>query len=104
MTGLMAIIWDLSMSIGYMLYRALGGQTEGRVIDLGGAVLGYFIAHGIIALIVILLEIAVLTTGLRQWKQKKTIGWHAKLAKILFPLWWLAFLSGELFYLVEYIL
>jgi uncharacterized membrane protein YozB (DUF420 family) len=102
-TGMSAIIWDLSMSIGYMLYRTLGGKVEGHRLDLNHALLLYFIAHGIIALTVILLEIAVLITGLAQWKQKKTIGWHRSLGRILFVLWWLAFLSGELFYLVAYV-
>ena len=103
-TGVTAIVWDLSMSIGYMLYRAFGGKMEGSAINLKGAVLAYFIVHGIIALIVILLEIYVLTTGILQWKQKKTIKWHGKLAKILFFLWWFAFLSGELVYIALYII
>ena len=103
-TGLLAIIWDLSMSIGYMLYRTLGGKMGGQVLDLSGPIRYYFMAHGIIALIVILLEFIVLITGLKQWKQKRTITIHARAGKILFFLWWLAFLSGELFYLIAYIL
>lgn len=98
-TGSLAIAFDLSMSIGYMLYRTFGGKMEGNAIDLktAGAM------HGIIALIVILLEIYVLITGIMQWKQKRTIKWHGKLAKVLFILWWLAFLSGELFYYILYL-
>jgi hypothetical protein len=103
-TGALAIIWDLSMSIGYMLYRTLGGKIAGRRIDLSETMLVYFIIHGIIALIVILLEIIVVITGVMQWKGNKIIRWHGPLAKILFVLWWLAFLSGELFYLVEYVI
>jgi uncharacterized membrane protein YozB (DUF420 family) len=103
-TGMLAIIWDLSMSIGYMIYRVLGGKMGNSTLDLSGSVLAYFIVHGMIALIVILLEIVILTSGILQWKQNKTIRLHVKLAKILFVLWWIAFLSGELFYLVLYVM
>ncbi|MFH1227695.1 MAG: DUF420 domain-containing protein [Planctomycetota bacterium] len=102
-TGISAICWDLSMSIGYMIYRALGGTMEGSVIVLKGAVLAYFIVHGIVASAVIILELSVLVTGIIQWKRKTPIKSHRKLATILFPLWWFAFLSGELFYLVVYV-
>jgi uncharacterized membrane protein YozB (DUF420 family) len=103
-TGLLAIICDLIISIGYMLYRTLGGKMGGQTLDLTGPIRYYFMVHGIVALIVILLELIVLITGLKQWKHKQTILLHARAGKILFFLWWLAFLSGELFYLIAYIL
>lgn len=31
-TGALAIFWDLSMSIGYMIYRSLGGEIEGSAL------------------------------------------------------------------------
>lgn len=103
-SGLLAIIWDLSMSIGYMIYRALGGEAGGSALKLSGPILIYFMIHGLVALVVMLLEVAVLTTGLWQWKRGNPIAWHRRLAMLLFFfLWWFAFLSGELFYVVVYI-
>jgi hypothetical protein len=103
-TGILAISWDLSMSIGYMIYRTLGGRIEGHSLDISGLILIYFIIHGAVALAVILLEISVFTTGIINRKNNKTNGLHSKLARILFFLWWFAFLSGELFYLITYVI
>jgi uncharacterized membrane protein YozB (DUF420 family) len=103
-SGSLAVIWDLSMSIGYMIYRALGGQVQSSTLNLSGPVSIYFIVHGIIALIVILLEVSVFVTGLLQWKWKRPIAWHKKLVKPLFFLWWFAFLSGEIFYVTLYVI
>ena len=101
-TGTLAIVWDLSMSIGYMIYRSLGGRVEGSSIDLTSTILLYFIIHGLIALLVIILEFGVIITGLLQWRKKKTLAWHRRLAKPLFVIWWFAFITGEVFYLVMY--
>ncbi|UCC92715.1 MAG: DUF420 domain-containing protein [Thermoplasmata archaeon] len=103
-TGLAAIVWDLSMSIGYMLFRTFGGEVEGSTLVIEGAILAYFIIHGTMAVIVIALEFAVLFTGWANWKEKPVGEWHKKLSRILFVLWWAAFLTGELFYLVYYVL
>ncbi len=102
-TGAAAIIWDLSMSLGYMIYRSVGGQVEGSSLVMEGAILAYFIVHGTIALIVILLELGVLGTGLLQWRKGRRVKYHGMLAKVLFVLWWFAFLTGELFYLTVYV-
>ena len=103
-TGLIAIIWDLSLSIGYMIFRTFGGTIEGNSLDITGLFLLYFIIHGIIAVIVIFLELSVLTTGILQWKKNKKINWHSRLAKILFILWWFAFLTGEIVYILNYLI
>ncbi|MFQ6090989.1 MAG: hypothetical protein ACE5LD_06095 [Candidatus Bipolaricaulia bacterium] len=103
-TGLLAVSWDLSMSIGYMLYRTFGGEVEGGALQLGGPILAYFAVHGLVALIVMALEVAVLVTGLMGWRREDPMPVHGRLAKPLFFLWWFAFLSGELFYLVIYII
>ena len=102
--GITAIIWDLSVSIGYMVNRATGGEVEGSTLVLSGPILAYFIIHGIIAVIVISLEFGVLLTGLQQWRLGKKIVWHKRLGNFLFLLWWFAFLSGELFYLYAYVI
>jgi len=102
--GILAICWDLSVSIGYMVMRALGLQVEGSSLVIKGAILAYFMIHGTIAVIVISLEFGVLSTGLLQWRTGKKITWHKRLSNILFPLWWFAFLSGELFYLYAYVI
>lgn len=104
LTGTVGIAWDLSMSIGYMLYRAFGGEVEGSTLELKGAILAYFIVHGIMAVIVISLEFATLYLGYAKWKGRDAGRWHGKVSRILFLLWWLAFMSGELFYLVYYVL
>lgn len=103
-TGLVAVSWDLSMSIGYMVYRSFGGEVEGGALQLSGPIRVYFIVHGLVALHVIFFEVAMLSTGLWQWRRGSPIAWHRRLAKPLFFLWWVAFLSGELFYLVAYVI
>jgi len=104
LTGVLAIVWDLGMSIGYMLFRVFGGEVEGSTLELTGGILAYFIVHGIMAVIVITLEFTVLFTGWARSKERPVGDWHPKLSKVLFVLWWGAFLSGELFYLVYYVL
>ncbi|MFX0114537.1 MAG: DUF420 domain-containing protein [Candidatus Hodarchaeota archaeon] len=106
-SGIIAIIWDLAMSIGYMLYRTFGGEVEGDALELTGFPVAFFVVHGTVAAVVIILEVAMLASGLLQWRKKsqgKTIenGWHRKIALPLFVLWWFAFLSGELVYLASY--
>jgi uncharacterized membrane protein YozB (DUF420 family) len=95
-TGTIAITWDLAMSIGYMLLRTV-------TIALTPILTIYFGIHGAIAVIVMALEIAVLTTGALQIRIKAPNRWHGKLVKILFPIWWFAFLSGEIVYLLMYV-
>ena len=104
LTGIVAIVWDLSMSIGYMLFRTFGGEVEGSTVELTGAVLAYFIVHGTFAVIVILMELTVVYLGYMKWKEREVGNWHGKISRTLFFLWWFAFLTGELFYLVYYIL
>jgi hypothetical protein len=103
-TGTIAISWDLSVSIGYMLYRSFGGAVEGSTIQLNATLNVYFGIHGAVAIVVMALEIAVLAIGVMMVKRKTQNSMHGKLAKILFPIWWFAFLSGELFYLIMYVL
>lgn len=103
-TGTAAIVWDLSMSIGYMIFRALGGTVEGSQLDMTGGILAYFIVHGTVAVIVISLEFASLVLGVALWKGKPIGEWHRKTTKVLFFVWWAAFLTGELFYLIIYVL
>jgi uncharacterized membrane protein YozB (DUF420 family) len=103
-TGSLAITWDLVMSIGYMMYRSFGGAVDGSTIQLTQTLDVYFGIHGAVAILVMTLEAAVLAIGISQLKQKAPNRWHGKLAKILFGFWWFAFLSGELFYLIMYVL
>ena len=60
-TGTIAIVWDLSLSIGYMLYRSFGGAIEGTTLQLSPAFNTYFMIHGAVAVVVMALEIAVLS-------------------------------------------
>ena len=104
LSGTIAVAWDLSLSIAYMLYRTLGGQTDGSVLTITPAMSTYFAVHAVIAVLVMLMEIAILVTGYLQWKSKTTILWHRVLSNPLIVLWFLAFLSGEVVYLVYYVL
>jgi len=104
LTGITGIVWDLGMSIFYMLFRLFGGPVEGGIIDIHPGLIAYFAIHGIVAAVVILLELGILTTGIWQWRKRKPNIWHKKLATPLYILWFVAFLSGELVYLVYYVL
>jgi hypothetical protein len=102
-TGILAVVWDLSVSIGYMVYRSLGGAVEGVTLRLTPSLNAYFMVHVPIAVLVMLLEFGVLGIGL--WQVTKKVGnkWHGRLTKVLFFIWWFAFLSGEMFYIVIYV-
>jgi uncharacterized membrane protein YozB (DUF420 family) len=102
-TGSIAIVWDLGLSVFYMLYRVFGGEVGGTELDVSGALLAYFIAHGVIAVIVIALELVLLTTGVLYLLRKKMSRVHNRLAPYLFVAWFAAFLSGEIVYLVNYV-
>lgn len=103
-SGAVAITWDLSLSIGYMLYRSFGGAVDNSTIQLTGALDVYFGIHGAVAIVVMTLEVLVLAIGITQLQKKASNRWHGKLAKILFFVWWFAFLTGEIFYIVMYVL
>lgn len=95
-TGTVGILWDLSASLFYMIFRVSSQVT--------GAVLVYGAVHGTIAAIVILFEILVLGTGLMQWRTKTKGNIHKKATPILYVIWFVAFLSGEAFYIINYLL
>ncbi len=103
-TGAIAISWDLTLSIGYMLYRSFGGAVDGSTIQLTPILTVYFGIHGAIAVIVMALEIAVLALGVTIIRRRAPNVWHRKLTRVLFGLWWFAFLSGEIFCIVMYVL
>lgn len=103
-TGPIAIIWDLALSIFYMIYRFAGGEVEGSTLDISGPLLVYFMVHGIIAIVVIALEVTVLVTAVVGLRRKEAPALHAKLAPYLLLLWFAAFLSGEAVYLANYVL
>jgi len=103
-TGSAAVVWDLTLSIFYMIYRFFGGEVEGSTLDISGPLLAYFIAHGIIAVVVIVLEVVVLTTALLHMRKKSGhTPLHARLAPYLMVAWFAAFLSGEIVYLANYV-
>lgn len=104
-SGAAAIIWDLSVSIGYMMYRTFGGAVNGETLQMTPLLNAYFmIVHVPIAIVVMTLELLVLAIGLFVLYKKAPNRWHGKLAKVLFGVWWFAFLSGEIFYIVMYML
>jgi hypothetical protein len=103
-TGTIGILWDLSASVFYMLYRLVGGNVDSHILDISPNMVAYFAVHGIVAVIVIALELTILATGLLQWRMKKKIKLHGKLSIPLYVLWFAAFLSGELVYIVYYLL
>lgn len=95
-TGTMGIVWDLSVSLLYMLAR-VSSQVTGAMLVAGAL-------HGVVAAVVILLELIVLSTGLLQWRTGKKSGIHKKTTPILYLLWFVAFFSGEAFYIINYLL
>jgi len=103
-SGTAAITWDLTLSIGYMLYRSFGGAVDGSTLQLTPTWDVYFGVHGAIAVVVMLMEIAVLAIGISMIQRKTTNQWHGKLTRALFVIWWFAFLSGEIFYIIMYVL
>ncbi len=103
-TGITGIVWDLGMSIFYMLYRTFGGSVDSTILDINPQMWVYFAVHGAIAVVVILLELAILGTGLLQWRLHKKLKWHGKLSNPLYLFWFAAFISGEVVYLVYYVL
>ncbi len=103
-TGTLGVVWDLSLSIFYMIYRLIGGTVEGGVLDITPEMTAYFAVHGLIAVVVIALELAMLGTGLVQWRKGTPSKWHGKLSTPLYGLWFAAFVSGEAVYLIYYVL
>jgi uncharacterized membrane protein YozB (DUF420 family) len=88
-----------------MLYRSFGGVVEGSAVDLSQPTfIAYFAVHGAVAAIVMALEIVVLALGIKKMRSKTPNKLHGKLAKVLFGVWWFAFLTGEIFYIVMYLL
>ena len=105
LTGILAVAWDLSVSIGYMMYRTFGGAVNGATLQMTPLLNAYFlIVHIPIAVIVMSLELLVLVTGLWQLRVKVSNRWHRKLTTPLFYIWWFAFLSGEILYILLYML
>lgn len=96
MTGTIGILWDLSASLFYMIFR-VSSQVTGALVIYGAV-------HGTVAAFVILLEFIVLGTGLMQWRTKKKSKLHSRATPILYIVWFVAFLSGELFYIINYML
>jgi uncharacterized membrane protein YozB (DUF420 family) len=104
-TGFAAIVWDLSVSIGYMIYRTLGGAVNGETLQMTPLLNIYFlVVHVPVAIIVMSLEILVFITGFWAIRTKKPNRFHHALTSPLFYIWWFAFLSGEIFYIVLYML
>jgi len=102
--GVVAIIMDLTVSIGYMMYRTMGGTVEGTTLQAMSAINAYFMVHVPLAVLVMALELAVLGFGLMQIRTRTPNTWSGRLMKTLFCVWWFAFLSGEIFYVAMYLL
>ena len=103
-TGFAAVAWDLSVSIGYMLYRTFGGAVNGETLQMSPAMNAYFmVVHVPVAIVVMTLEILVLITGFWQLRKKTANRFHGKLTTPLFYIWWFAFLSGEVLFIILYL-
>jgi len=104
-SGIAAVVWDLSVSVGYMVYRTFGGAVNGETLHMTPLLNAYFmVVHVPVAIVVMSLEICVLITGLWMLKTKGTTRFHPKLAIPLFYIWWFAFLSGEVLYIILYLI
>ena len=104
-SGIAAIVWDLSVSIGYMMYRTFGGAVNGETLQMTPLLNTYFmVVHVPVAVVVMSLEFCVLATGFWQLRTKEANRFHPKLTAPLFCIWWFAFLSGEILYILLYML
>jgi len=104
LSGMVAVLWDLSISVFYMLYRIFGGVVDGSVLTMTPSLTAYFAVHGIVAVIVMVLEVLIIVSGILQLRRKGKVRIHRRLAIPLFVLWVIAFLSGEIVYVVYYVL
>jgi uncharacterized membrane protein YozB (DUF420 family) len=87
-----------------MLFRLAGTSVEGSILDITPGLWVYFAVHGIVAVIVIAMELTILGTGIVQWRTRKPMKLHKRLSNPLYLLWFVAFLSGEVIYLIYYVL
>ncbi|HET7838546.1 MAG TPA: hypothetical protein VFL04_02215 [Rectinemataceae bacterium] len=102
-TGVLAVSGDLVLSIFYMLFRTLGGQVQGSTFHPTGMVFAFFVFHGSIALIVILLELWIIVSAINYHRTKTMFAHHRWLSKLTFVLWFVTFLSGEGVYITSYL-
>ncbi|MFX1513693.1 MAG: hypothetical protein ACFFCQ_14005 [Promethearchaeota archaeon] len=103
-SGSLAILWDVSMSLGYMMYRIFGGEVEGASLEATGLMRLYYIIHGIFGLLIVVFELIMLVIGILAYQRKLENKWHNQLSLPLFIAWWIAFLSGEISYILHYVL
>ena len=83
-TGFAAVVWDLSVSIGYMMYRTFGGAVNGETLQMTPLVNIYFmVVHIPVAIVVMTLEILVLITGFGHLEHMNQTH-HGKLTSPLF--------------------
>ncbi len=88
-----------------MVYRTFGGAVNGETLQMTPLMNIYFmVVHVPVAIIVMSLEILVLITGFWALKTKKPNRFHRILTSPLFYIWWFAFLSGEIFYIIMYLI
>ena len=103
-TATLAIVLDLTVSVAYMLNRLLGDKFSDSEANFTGAVLVYIIVHGIIATILIIMEIVVLVERFTNYRKKPITKFHTIMSKVLFFTWCFIFITGELFFFYVYML
>jgi flagellar biogenesis protein FliO len=103
-TAALAIVIDLIISVAYMLNRLLGDKFSDSQANFTGGVLVYIIVHGIIATILIIMEIAVLVERIINHRKKPKTKFHTIMSKVLFYTWCFIFITGELFFAYVYLL
>ena len=101
-TGILAIALDLCISIGYMIYRSIGGKVNGQALHPTGFMLKFFMVHGIFSAFVMVLEIIALIQGINYLRNRLKPNETFKISTLLFITWWFAFLSGEILYIINY--
>lgn len=102
-TGLAAVVFDLLLSATYMIYRSLGGLSDGQTLHPQGLLLVYFIVHGSISVVVMGIEIWTLIAAMLFGLRGQMPRHHRVLGRWLFGLWLAAFLTGESAYLFLYV-
>ena len=104
-SAVLAISWDLILSIGYMMYRTFrrgSGWLNFEVNSNVGCL--FWRSWCSCNCSYDSWKWRFSAMGLSMLRQKAPNRWHPKLTKILFRVWWFAFLSGEIVYIALYLL
>ncbi|MFV0342590.1 MAG: hypothetical protein ACK5JH_06805 [Anaerocolumna sp.] len=103
-TGAIAVTIDLLLSIAYMANRLLGDRFSDSQADFTGWVLVYIIIHGIIATILIVMEVLLIIERIKNARTNPWTRFHRVMSRMVFFTWCFIFVTGEFFFVYTYLL